>query len=394
MTVMLSKWPVPGNAAMPQRILCQITCLVALFATTSLRVPVIAADRIPVLIDQDQAVALTRRTGRPLLAIGGTVNCVYCVKMAKQLETDESLVPAASKYVILKIDTSTPLWREWRDKYEIDGDGVPQVVILRADGKQIYGKSGAPADLKGFLEQNLSDAGTVLSGEELADREKLLREAQKSLKKKDYAKATELGLECIQDDCFAAVVGEARKLLDNLDDRAVVALKEAEKKLSSRDRQLDGALALLEVEAAFSGHPSAQGRVTDAFSRHAEGEDKAPLFAQARLVREAQQLETAKKRSDAIQAWQKIQADYPDTVAATLAGRRLADLEKRASKGPAKTDPEGGGGARKAASLLKLGQQLLPTNPADARDYLQRAIEADPESEAAETARELLEKLP
>ena len=389
---------------MPLRMLCQTACLVVLFASTTLLTPALAADRVAVLIDQDQAVALTRRTGRPLLAIGGTVNCVYCVKMAKQLESDESLIPAASKYVILKIDTSTPLWREWREKYEIDGDGVPQVVILRADGKQIYGKTGAPAELKSFLEQNLSDAGTVLSGDELADREKLLREAQKSLKKKDYAKATELGLECIQDDCYAAVVGEARKLLDNLDDRAVVALKEAEKKLASRDKQLDGALALLEVEASFSGHPSAQGRVKDALSRQAEGEEKASLFAQARLVRDAQLLETAKKRPEAIEAWQKVAADFPDTAAATLAGRRLADLEKRSAKGSARSATarsdtarsatEGAGGARKAASLLKLGQQLLPTKPADARDYLQRAIEADPESEAADTARELLEKLP
>jgi len=198
------------------RALCLFVCLLTLWTTIGIGPRLAAAERVHVLIDQEQAVALTRRTGRPLLAIGGTVNCVYCVRMAKQLETDESVAPAAAKFVILKIDTGSRLWREWRDKYDMDGDGVPQVVILRADGKQIYGKTGAPADLKAFLEQSLADAGVVLSSAELADREKLLREAQKHLKKKDYAKATELGLECLQDDCHAAVVGEARKLLDNL----------------------------------------------------------------------------------------------------------------------------------------------------------------------------------
>jgi hypothetical protein len=36
---------------------------------------------------------------------------------------------------------------------------------------------------------------------------------------------------------------------------------------------------------------------------------------------------------------------------------------------------------------------LLPTKPADAREYLQRAIDTAPESEAASKARELLETL-
>lgn len=318
---------------MMPRLLCLILCLLTLWTALGAGSRLAAAERVHVLIDQEQAVALTRRTGRPLLAIGGTVNCVYCVRMAKQLETDESVAPAAANYVILKIDTGSRLWREWREKYDIDGDGVPQVVILRADGKQIYGKTGAPADLKAFLEQNLPDAGTILSSAELADREKLFREAQKHLKKKDYAKATELGLECVQDDCHAAVVGEARKLLDNLDDRAVVGLKDAERKLGSRDRTLDGALALLELEAAFGQHPSAKGRIQDALSKHAEGEDKAPLFAQARQVREAQRLETAKQRPEAMAAWKQILENHPDTPAATLATRRLADLEKREVKG-------------------------------------------------------------
>ncbi len=309
-----------------------------------------AAERVHVLIDQEQAVALTRRTGRPLLAIGGTVNCVYCVRMAKQLETDESVAPVAAKYVILKIDTGSRLWREWRDKYDIDGDGVPQVVILRADGKQIYGKTGAPSDLKVFLEQNLADAGVVLSGTELADREKLLREAQKHLKKKDYAKATELGLECLQDDCHAAVVGEARKLLDNLDDRAVVGLKEAERKLGSRDRTLDGALALLDLEAAFGAHPSAKGRIQDALAKHSEGEEQVQLFTQARQVKEAQRLEAAKQRTEAMAAWKQILEEHPDTPAAALAARRLADLEKRDGKGSKGKSPAGKPEAEAAAT--------------------------------------------
>jgi hypothetical protein len=384
---------------MMPRVYRLILCCLALCTSLGPAPRLSAAERVHVLIDQEQAVALTRRTGRPLLAIGGTVNCVYCVRMAKQLESDEAVAPFAAKYVILKIDTSSRLWREWREKYDIDGDGVPQVVILRADGKQIYGKTGAPADLQAFLQQNLADAGVVLTNAELADREKLLREAQKHLKKKDYAKATELGLECVQDDCHAAVVVEARKLLDNLDDRAVLGLKEAERKLASRDKTFEGALALLELEAAFGEHPSAKGRIQDALERHAAGEEQAPLFMQARQVREAQRWETAKQRTEAIAAWKQVLDNHPNTPAASLATRRLADLEKREGKGTSgkasegTSEPEGSAADRRATSLLKLGQQLLYSKPAAARDYLQRAIEEAPESKAAAKARELLESL-
>ena len=175
-----------------------------------------SADPVRVEYNTDKAVALVKRTGRPLLAIGGTTNCPYCVRMARQLETNEALAPLAAKYVILKIDTSTPLWQEWTRRYEVEGDGVPQVIILRGDGQQIYGKAGAPVELDRFLEKYLADAGTVLTDRELADLEKLVKEAQKNLKKRDYPKAIELAQECLREECHAEAVGEARKVLDQV----------------------------------------------------------------------------------------------------------------------------------------------------------------------------------
>ncbi len=353
-----------------------------------------AADTVHVLYDNDQAVALTKKTGKPLLAIGGTLNCPYCVKMAKQLETNEKLAPLASKFVILKIDTSTPLWKEWTDRYEVEGDGVPQVIILRGDGKQLYGKTGAPVELDQFLQRHLADAGKILSAQELSDLDKLLKEAQKFFKRKDYAKAIELGQECVHSDCYAATVNEARKLLSQIEDRSRIVLKDAEKKLASKDKSLEGAIALLELAKTFEKHSSASGPIAQTLEERQEDPAFAPLFAQAVLVTRAQQLEAAKKKDDALAAWREILSLHPDTPAATLAEKRVADLEKRSGGSQSvKKDPSADGESKRAASLLRLGKQLIKSKPTDAREYFERAITTAPDSEAADEARELLKTL-
>jgi len=306
--------------------------------------PARAADPVRIEYNNDKAVALVKRTGRPLLAIGGTNNCPYCVRMAKQLETNAELAPLASKYVILKIDTSTPLWQEWSRRYEVEGEGVPQVIILRGDGQQIYGKAGAPIELDRFLERNLSEAGVVLTDSEVTDLERLVKEAQKNLKKRDYPKAIELAKECLQENCHAQAVTEARKLLQQLSERARIALKEAQKKFGSKDKSLDGAVALLELNETFAAHAEAHGPIADALTSRREDPADATLLEQAVCVRTARGKESAKQYAEAIEAWRELVTRFPDSPGAELAERRMADLTRKlpgASRGktPPATDP-------------------------------------------------------
>lgn len=299
-----------------------------------------AVDPVRIEYNNDKAVALVKRTGRPLLAIGGTTNCPYCVRMARQLETSEALAPLASKYVILKIDTSTPLWQEWSRRYEVEGDGVPQVIILRGDGHQIYGKAGAPVELDRFLERHLAEAGTVLSDRELADLEKLVKEAQKNLKKRDYPKAIELAQECLQENCHAEAVTEARKVLEQLTERARLGLKDAQKKLATRDKSLDGAVALLELQETFAGHSEAVGPITDAVTTRQQDETQAGLFEQAAVVRAARAKEQARQYQPAVEAWQSLIDRFPDSPGAELAKRRIAELSKKLPGGARSTASE------------------------------------------------------
>ncbi|RPI90903.1 MAG: hypothetical protein EHM42_00640 [Planctomycetaceae bacterium] len=371
--------------------------LIAIGAIAAPLATVLAAEGVHVLYDSDSAVTLSRKTGRPLLAIGGTNNCSYCVKMANLLETKEELAPLAAKYVILKIDTSTPLWQEWQTRYEIEGDGVPKVVVLRGDGKQLYGQTGAPVDLDAFLTRQLEGAGKILSSQELADLDRLLKEATKAFKRRDYAKTIDFAQDCVQADCYAGAVADAQRLLAQVDDRARNGLKDAEKRLNTRDKALDGAMALLQLDQTFARHSTAHSPITQALEARRQDSSKAPLLDQAALALSAQRLETDKKRTEALAVWQELVEKHPDTPGAALAARRIADLERKAAgaspSSKALDGKEGPANSKRAASYLGLGKQLLKSKPGEARAYLEKAIAADPDSPAAEEARELLEKL-
>lgn len=355
------------------------------------------AEGVRVLYDGDSALTLSRRTGKPLLAIGGTNNCPYCVKMANELESKEALASLASKYVILKIDTSTSLWQEWATRYEIEGDGVPKVIVLRGDGKQIYGQTGAPRELDQFLTRQLEGAGKILSPQELADLDKLLKEAGKAFRRRDYARTIDFAQDCVQADCYASTVEEARKLLGQVEDRARSGLKDAEKKLNSRDKSLEGAIALLELDKTFARHSSAHQSIEQVLESRRQDPEKKLLLEQAELAITAQRLEIEKKRPEALAAWKSLFEKHPETAGAQLAARRIADLERKTAGGSKTTkaaeEKEGSANSRRAASYLGLGKQLMASKPAEAREYFEKAIAADPDSDVAAEAQGLLEKL-
>src|SRR5947207_14332551 len=112
--------------------------------------------------------------------------------MAGQLEEDDELKPLATQFVLLKIDTGTPVWPKWNARHKCDGDGEPKVFVVRGDGKQLYGSVGAPNAMESFLKGQLQDAGKILGPRELAELEKAAQESQKAFRRKDYAKAVEV----------------------------------------------------------------------------------------------------------------------------------------------------------------------------------------------------------
>lgn len=69
-----------------------------------------------------------------------------------------------SQFVPLKIDTSSDEYREWSRTHKKEGNSIPILYVVRADGKTIYAKSGSLRgdDLPNMLIAALDQSGKVL----------------------------------------------------------------------------------------------------------------------------------------------------------------------------------------------------------------------------------------
>jgi hypothetical protein len=380
------RWPVSAAA-----------WLLFLFCTS----PLFAGVRV--LYQVEAAEEISQKTGKPILAIAGTTDCVYCRKMAAELENNDQLEALASQYVVLKMDTAGSEFPGWSARYECESGGVPKVYVVRADGKQLLGKPGAPQDMDNFLKRYLEDAGKILEPKELADLEKAAKNAQKAIKRKAWADAIEIVAAESGKGSYAEAAVTLEKLAGELVEKGKLALKDAEKKLASKD-QFDGALALVEGQRQFEGLAATKELFDAALAKHNDDAEIAGLISQAELFASARKLEAQRKWPEAIEAFQELSAKHPDSPGAAQAAKHIADLEKRISvasgksasarKGPESAAAPAGADEKRALSFLKMARQFEKKDPAKAREYCEKAAKAAPDSDAAKEAAELLKSLP
>ena len=321
--------------------------------------------------------------------------------MAAQLEKERELQPLATQFVLLKLDTGTREWTQWQSRFKHDGRGEPIVFVVRADGETLYAQTGKPSDLSGFLERQLTSAGKILNVAELREIEKAAKDAAIATKRDDIPAAVELAVKYGETESYAQAAVALSKLRGELEAKAAEELAAAEEKLQSEkpDDQFEGATALVQLQRRFSALPAAAEAIEPVVAKYRDDPKRPDLIARAEAFDAASALADERKWSEALAAFREIAKEHPNTPAARLAERRIPDLEKRAAiaAGEEPDSPAGkpasSADAKKAASLLRLGELILDRNREKAREYFERAIEAAPDSDAAKKARELLKTL-
>lgn len=70
-----------------------------------------------------------------------------------------------AQVVPIKIDTSSSDWQEWAQQHKAEGNGIPIVYVVRADGETLYAKSGTLTNeqLIQLMAAARNDAGMVLN---------------------------------------------------------------------------------------------------------------------------------------------------------------------------------------------------------------------------------------
>lgn len=309
---------------------------------------------------------------------------------------EPAVAALAAQFVPIKVDTGgSPEWTRVYRKYKYEGNGIPILMVIRADGKQLYGRSGSPAQLAQFLAGQLKVGGKVLNARQVKE----LTEAGKQVEELTAAGKVEEAVPLVNKYAGSGSFAESAVAMDAV---AAKLLKAAEDELETADKQLrdrktaiDGALAFAKVERIYRRLPALAMKLNVRQREYRKDAALRDLVEQARLIDRAREFKADEKTEQALAVMQSVVEKYPDSPGAELAKAEIPELTKLA-----KTTP---GGAKKptattvdekrAASQLRFAKALLKRNNGKAKEYLERAIKLAPGTKIAEEAKKLLDSL-
>ncbi len=184
--------------------------------------------------------------------------------MLERLNTEEQLAKYAGWFIPLKMESSGEAWGEWRKKYPHEGNSIPIVFVIRADGEKLYGKSGSlPGEqLYQLLNTSLNNSGVLLDDRQLAtiheavQKTKKLIEANEPLAAvKQLMRVSKIGTPG-QIGCYANVAIAADELANQLTEKATSMLEEATNKIGDVETRFDGLADAMKCADAYGRLPS------------------------------------------------------------------------------------------------------------------------------------------
>ena len=303
--------------------------------------------------------------------------------------------------MLLKVGTDDrQMWGEWSRKYKHEGNGIPIVYVIRADGKQLYGKSGTPSPLPLFLLSALKQGGQLLPEKQLKSLYRNFEAAERAHKAGDTAAAVTHLLQNLGTGSYSQVAVASTKLASTLNQEATDALEKATAGMESRTNQLASAIQLVQIEQTYGKLPEMRKVLPSALKKHRTNAETRPLMKQAETLVKAQSFQAAKKWRQAAASYQLVIDRHPNTAAAKLATQELEKVRSQPTTAASTAKPNNtpqptsptSKNDKQAASLLRLGKLLLKRNPKQARTYFMRVIKTAPDSPAAREARALLDK--
>lgn len=254
--------------------------------------------------------------------------------MIERLNKDAAIAPLVAQFVPLKIDTDGANWGPWARKYSHQGNGIPILYVVRADGELLYGQSGSKsgAELPAFLAQQLSTAGTIFSKEQLTTIQKVVEEATLALSESDDAGAVNRleSLRRIGDvgrfGSYAAAALEADALHAQLVERGKAALDAAKQKLEAGD-PFAGVLGVLSAHRIYQKLPELKKELGNAERDLSRKPELKEVVRQAEALDKALALLNQRQgKKLALTALEKVISRFPNTPAAEQARAKLEEL--------------------------------------------------------------------
>ncbi len=302
------------------------------------------------LLTIEQAMALSKATGRPILAMAGSKTCAPCQALLERLKTDRSIAPLVTQFVPLKIDTEEGDWQEWASKYRHEGNGIPILYVVRADGEMLYGKSGAKSgnELPLFLNEHLKTSGRIFTDEQLIAIKAAVEESNKALADGDAWTAVKriVGLQKLgtpgKFNSYAAAAQEADALYAQLVEQGKAALTAAKEQLAGDDK-FAGVLAVLAANRVFGNLAELRKDLVSAEREVSKDQALKEIVKQAEaLDRAVAQASNKLTRRSAPASFELVMTRFPGTPAAELAKTKLAELGVESPAASVAEAPTGG----------------------------------------------------
>jgi len=276
----------------------------------------------------DDALEQAKKTGKPVLAIAGTKTCGLCVALKEDLK-DPAYAPMLAQFVPLNLDYGDQAQLQTciklQEKYKVEGTRIPLVIVIRADGAQLYGKDGAPDSLPDFFRSAIQLGGKILPPAQLEKLAKSVSEAAELKSQGKLPEAVTALAKCLGTGSYAGPAADANKLAEELTKEAGESLKKAEELLSRTDGALDGILMLLAGQRTYAKLPETAKPFATAMVKHRKNKDLRDPFLQAEALDKARAAASDAKRATTY--YKVVLAKYPGTKAAELATAELAALD-------------------------------------------------------------------
>lgn len=244
----------------------------------------------------------------------------------------------AGRFVTLKLVTDgNPDWSKWARRYPVDGNGIPRLYVVRADGEQLYagvGSLGREA-LPRMLRSTLLRSGRIFTDQETALLKSCVERAEKAMAAEDYgrvagelSKLAKLGT-LGELNSYSELALKADKLAATVRESFDATLEEAVESLQQEETAFAAALVLADADRQYAGFKQLQRRVDAALKAAQRDEAVRPYLLPATALARARTLAESERRSvrrRAAEAYRAVSRRYPDTEADKLAREELAAL--------------------------------------------------------------------
>jgi hypothetical protein len=253
--------------------------------------------------------------------------------LLERLNTDRSIAHLVAQFVPLKIDTGTNDWGSWAQKYPHEGNGIPIVYVVRADGELLFGRTGAlrGPELGAMMTIALQRAGRVLTEQQIAVVEEAANKAQQAVGDGDHSQAVQALLAVRKVGTIgqlgsnAAAALKCDELVGELTELGKTVLTDMDQAFGSGELDLNLALSYLEAKRTYQPLPTLKTELATLSRKYERRPDVRDLLRQARPLDEI--LRKADEEPDkATEALKKLISASPDSPAAEIALARLNQM--------------------------------------------------------------------